>query len=82
VRKVSGDVEGSASVKNPNFVCSVICAYLSRNINRSGMRRGMRDNQMSKAVGEEELLSGRRSVGNHFSASGLFGALVLGGGGG
>jgi len=81
VRKVSGDVEGSASVKNPNFVYSVICAYLSRNINRSGMRRGTRDNQMSKAVGEEELLSGRCSVGNHFTASGLCRTLLLRGGG-
>jgi len=81
VRKVSGDVEGSASVKNPNFICGVICAYLSRNINRSRMRRGTRYNQMSKAVGAEELLSGRRSIGNHFTASGLCGTLLLGGGG-
>jgi len=77
VRKVSGDVEGSASVKNPNFVCGVICAYLSRNINRSGMSRRTRDNQMSEAVRGEELLSGRRSVGNHFTASGLCGMLLL-----
>jgi len=58
MRKVSGDVEGSASIKNPNFLCSVICAYLTRNINKGGMRRGTRDNQISKAVGGEELLSG------------------------
>jgi len=74
-------VEGSASVKNPNFVCGVICAYLSRNINRSGMRRETRDNQMSKAVGGEELSSSRRSVKNHFTASGLYGILLLGRGG-
>ena len=78
MRKVSGDMEGSASVKNPNFVYSVICAYLSRNINRGGMRRGTRDNQMSKAIGEEELLSGQRLIGNYFMASGLCGTLLLG----
>jgi len=82
VRKVSGNVEGSASVQNSNFVSGVICAYLSRNINRSGMSREMRDNQMSKAVGGEELLSGQHSVGNHFTASGLCGILLLGRGGG
>jgi len=74
-------MEGSTSIKNPNFVCGVICTYLSRNINRSGMRRGTRDNQMSKAVGVEELLSIPCSVWNHFTASGLCRALLLGGGG-
>ena len=61
VRKVSSDVDGSASVKNPNFVGSVICAYLSRNIYRSGMRKGTRDKQISKAVGGEEFLRGVRN---------------------
>jgi len=80
VRKVSSDVEESASIKNPNFVYSMVYAYLSRNINRSGMRRETRDNQMSKAIREEELLSSWCSVGNYFIASGLYGSLVLRGG--
>jgi len=81
VRRVSSNMGGRTSVKNPNFICSVICAYLSKNIYKSRIRRETRDNKMSKAIGGEEFLSGRRLVGNYFTASGLCGTLLLGGGG-